>query len=99
MSEEEWILAAADANEDEFLEMLDKRFAGLARAHRLSRTEAFRRVCIAFVRVHHPAVYSEVEGIIAACSNPARLHEWAVIAPEVDDARLVQRLRRESTLP
>jgi hypothetical protein len=95
----QWILAAPELGDDELLEMVDQRWAGTTRRHELNRMEAFRRVCTAFARVYHPAVYGEIAGIIDGCKSAARLHEWGVIAPEVDDARFVQRLRREAKLP
>lgn len=92
----EWILAATDKSDDELLAMLKRRSIALKRARKRRRLECVRRVCIAFARIHHRDVYADVSGIIETCDNANRLLEWAVTAPEVDDARFVHRVRRDT---
>jgi hypothetical protein len=45
-----------------------------------------RELCAAITQKHHPAVFDRVRPLIEACSDPVRLKEWALVAPDLTDA-------------
>jgi len=55
-----------------------------------------RTLCSGFARQHHPAVLSEVAPIIASCSDPLRLQQWALAAPRLSDAEFLRLLSGRS---
>lgn len=63
--------------------------AGLAEAGRL---EVGREFCVALAQKHHPAVFVRVEGVIAACDDPARLKGWMLAASDLSDAEFLKLL-------
>ena len=50
-----------------------------------SQLEAERRLCVRMVEKYHPALVALALPAIEACSDPARLEEWVVSAPDLDD--------------
>ena len=55
--------------------------------------QAQRRLCVMMVEKYHPALIRVARPAIDACPEPARLEEWVVSAPDLDDesyARLLE---------
>ena len=61
--------------------------------------ENARAVCAALALKHHPAVFERVEGVIAACVDPARLMDWIVRASDVSDAEFLDLVVGGSPVP
>ncbi len=56
------------------------------------RIEEAREFCSALARKYHAAVFDRIEGIIAACTDPARLKEWGLAASGLEDAEFLNLL-------
>ena len=46
---------------------------------------AERRLCVKMVEKYHPALTTSAIPVIEACSDPDRLEEWVVSAPDLND--------------
>ncbi len=62
-----------------------------------ARLDEARLLCTSFVKRHHAVVAARVLPAIEACTSVARLHRWALRAPEVSSDEFV-RLVRQSTV-
>jgi predicted transposase YdaD len=62
---------------------------GKAEGIAAGRLQDAREFCAAISRKHHPAVFARVEPLIANCSDPVKLKEWAVAASDLNDAEFV----------
>ena len=47
--------------------------------------ETERRLCVKMVERYHPALALLAFPAIEACSDPVRLEEWVLSAPDLDD--------------
>ncbi len=54
------------------------------------RIEEARAFCTVLARKHHAAAFDRIEGIIAACTDPARLKEWGGVASDLSDAEFLK---------
>jgi hypothetical protein len=70
----------------------EAREAGIAKG----RLDDARVLCASFVKHHHARVAARVLPAIEACSDVARLHRWALRAPEVSSEELVRLIGRSS---
>lgn len=59
---------------------------GLAEARAEARLDFLRKLCVACTRKSHPGVLKAALPVITACSEPARLEQWALTATDVDEA-------------
>jgi hypothetical protein len=71
---------------------------GLQRGRVEGRLEEARQLCAAFVKRHHAGVAARVLPAIQACSDPSRLHRWALQVPDLS-AEEVLRLIRPTVAP
>jgi uncharacterized membrane protein YheB (UPF0754 family) len=53
-----------------------------------------RRLCSSFVKRHHATVAGRVLPAIEACTDVARLHRWALRAPEVSTEEFVRLVKK-----
>lgn len=56
------------------------------------RLDAQRELCVALTRKYHPAIGTAALTRIGACSNRARLEQWALAAPDLNDAEFLRLL-------
>ena len=56
--------------------------------------EGEKRLCVALIAKYHPHVLEQARPMIEACEDPARLQEWALAAPELNDSELLKLLGR-----
>jgi hypothetical protein len=56
-----------------------------------------RLLCSSFVKRHHAAVAPRVLPAVEACTSIARLHQWALRAPEVSSDEFVQLVRKATS--
>ena len=55
--------------------------------------QAERRLCVKMVEKYHPALLAVARPAIDACSDPDRLEEWVVSAPDLDDEAYARLLK------
>jgi predicted transposase YdaD len=68
------------------------RAEGHAEGEAAGRLDTARQLCAALVRKHHPAVFDRLKPRIDACLDADQLSAWALLASDVTDAELVERV-------
>lgn len=71
---------------------VEGRAEGHAEGEARGRLQAERELCSALARKYHVAVADRALPLIAACTDPARLEQWALATPDLSDTEFLRLL-------